>query len=496
MKQAISRIAIILLVLVMALGTVISAAAEEKATTPNQKIKSVFYYDKNPDPNAGEFGTADYPAVSVEYEESEEGTGNLEVFVLKKVGSKEEANNTDFGYEGFNLKGQWFRVIGLWTVNPASDIIDKGEGHKVLFTPLYYSETEKPNEGDKLSLTLFDYDTGLCADPVEFTAPAKGEVTEVQVEDGSCQHENTGMTADLKVVKTPVTVDGAEESVMIFRENSACFDCSLSKTVRVTRLRFKSKSAMRRYLKGKKATLKSGRKVHFNGDHQKIDRVYWNRKMIKVSTDYIKSQGSVVLEFTDSFFETVSDGWHEIAAVGEGEFALMTVKVENGQMTDVRIPDVDDLEGLTEAEYDKLLKDCGDEGVVAKDLVPEVADVTVDEVIAAIDAIGEVDGTPECKERIANARDGYDSLDEGDKALVTNYGVLEAAEKAYEAQKATPGDVNGDGKINAKDVTTLMKYLVGFDVKDFDPVAADYDGNGKLNAKDVVAIMKYLVSRA
>ena len=496
MKQAFSRTVCILLALVTALGAVIFVGAGEEATTPKQKITNVFYYDKNPDPNAGDLGAADYPAVCVGYEESGEGTGNLEVFVLKKVASKDEANNTDFGYEGFQIKGQWYRVTGLWTVNPASDIIDKGAGHKVLFTPVYYSETEKPNEGDKVSITLFDYDTGLCADPVEFTVPAKGGVAEVEVEDGACPHENTGMTAELKVVNTPVTVDEAAESVMIFKEDSACFDCSLSKTVRVTRLRFKSKSAMRRYLKGKKATLKSGRKVHFEGDHQKIERVYWNRKMIEVSTDYIKTQGSVVLEFTDSFFETVSDGWHEIAAIGEGEFALMAVKVEGGQMTEAAIPDVDGLEGLTEAEYDKLLKDCGDEGVVAEDLVPEVADVTVDEVIAAIDAIGGVDGTAECGERIADARDGYDALDDGDKALVTNYDVLEAAEKAYEALKTTRGDVNRDGKINAKDVTALMKYLVGVTVKDFDPDAADYDGNGKLNAKDVTALMKYLVSNA
>ncbi len=285
MKQAFSRIVSILLALVTALGAVIFVGAGEEATTPKQKITNVFYYDKNPDPNAGDLGAAEYPAVSVGYEESGEGAGNLEVFILKKVASKDEANNTDFGYEGFQIKGQWYRVIGLWTVNPANDIIDKGEGRKVLFTPVYYSETEKPNEGDKVSITLFDYDTGLCADPVEFTVPAEGQVAEVEVEDGACPHENTGMTAELKVVKTPVTVDEAEECVMIFKEDSACFDCSLSKTVRVTRLRFKSKSAMRRYLRGKKATLKSGRKVHFEGDHQKIERVYWDRKMIKVSED-------------------------------------------------------------------------------------------------------------------------------------------------------------------------------------------------------------------
>jgi limonene-1,2-epoxide hydrolase len=56
------------------------------------------------------------------------------------------------------------------------------------------------------------------------------------------------------------------------------------------------------------------------------------------------------------------------------------------------------------------------------------------------------------------------------------------------------GDVNGDGKLNAKDVTALMKFLVGSAPKNFVEDAADYDGNGKINAKDVTKLMKYLVS--
>ena len=55
------------------------------------------------------------------------------------------------------------------------------------------------------------------------------------------------------------------------------------------------------------------------------------------------------------------------------------------------------------------------------------------------------------------------------------------------------GDVDGNGKLNAKDVTAIMKYLVGSAPKNFNEAAADYDGNGKINAKDVTKLMKYLV---
>lgn len=55
------------------------------------------------------------------------------------------------------------------------------------------------------------------------------------------------------------------------------------------------------------------------------------------------------------------------------------------------------------------------------------------------------------------------------------------------------GDVNADGSLNAKDVTVLMKYLVGKSVKDFDAKLADCTCDGKLNAKDVTILMKAIV---
>ena len=60
----------------------------------------------------------------------------------------------------------------------------------------------------------------------------------------------------------------------------------------------------------------------------------------------------------------------------------------------------------------------------------------------------------------------------------------------------TAGDANGDEKLNAKDVTAIMKYLVNAAPSNFVEAAADYDGNGTINAKDVTKLMKYLVTNA
>ena len=55
----------------------------------------------------------------------------------------------------------------------------------------------------------------------------------------------------------------------------------------------------------------------------------------------------------------------------------------------------------------------------------------------------------------------------------------------------TPGDVNCDGKLNARDVTMLMKAIVNGATSLL--VNADYNGDGKVNARDVTAMMKSMV---
>ena len=56
---------------------------------------------------------------------------------------------------------------------------------------------------------------------------------------------------------------------------------------------------------------------------------------------------------------------------------------------------------------------------------------TVNDVIAKINAIGEVAYTTECKAKIDVARNAYNALTDEQKALVSNYATLEAAEARY-----------------------------------------------------------------
>ncbi len=59
------------------------------------------------------------------------------------------------------------------------------------------------------------------------------------------------------------------------------------------------------------------------------------------------------------------------------------------------------------------------------------------------------------------------------------------------------GDVNGDGKLNAKDATAILKYIVGKlenPMENFDLIA-DVNEDGKVNAKDATKILKTIVGK-
>ena len=55
----------------------------------------------------------------------------------------------------------------------------------------------------------------------------------------------------------------------------------------------------------------------------------------------------------------------------------------------------------------------------------------------------------------------------------------------------TPGDINGDGEVNNKDLTRLFRYLTGYDVEVVE-AALDVNGDGSVNNKDQTRLFRYL----
>lgn len=97
---------------------------------------------------------------------------------------------------------------------------------------------------------------------------------------------------------------------------------------------------------------------------------------------------------------------------------------------------------------------------------------------------------------ILDARSAYDALSADEKADVSNYATLEAAEARYaELANPTPaityGDANGDDTIDIGDVIVLAQYLVDDSTEIAD--GADANGDGVIDISDVILLAQYLV---
>lgn len=60
------------------------------------------------------------------------------------------------------------------------------------------------------------------------------------------------------------------------------------------------------------------------------------------------------------------------------------------------------------------------------------------------------------------------------------------------AASKVAGDVNGDGEVNAKDVTVLRRYLAGGYGLTIQEDYSDVNGDGEINAKDVTILRRFL----
>ncbi len=56
----------------------------------------------------------------------------------------------------------------------------------------------------------------------------------------------------------------------------------------------------------------------------------------------------------------------------------------------------------------------------------------------------------------------------------------------------TPGDLNGDDKINLVDVVLLIRYQAGWENLEIVTEAADFDGDGSVGMKDIILLLRSL----
>ena len=120
-------------------------------------------------------------------------------------------------------------------------------------------------------------------------------------------------------------------------------------------------------------------------------------------------------------------------------------------------------------------------------------DVSLSEGYAYADVTVTIDG-----EKLVKGRDyileGCHTVEAEGTYTVTVAGIglyCGSVDVKYKVSAAMRGDVNGDGKLNMKDLVLLQRYLNNWNVAVVD-AASDMNGDGKINMKDYVLLQRLL----
>ena len=105
-------------------------------------------------------------------------------------------------------------------------------------------------------------------------------------------------------------------------------------------------------------------------------------------------------------------------------------------------------------------------------------------------AIGHTPGEPAHENEVAATNNSDGSYDLVTRCSVCGT-VLSSEHKTVPAPSHMPGDINGDGELNIKDLITLAQYHADWGIPVVE-AALDTNGDGVLNVKDVIHLAQYL----
>lgn len=97
-------------------------------------------------------------------------------------------------------------------------------------------------------------------------------------------------------------------------------------------------------------------------------------------------------------------------------------------------------------------------------------------------------------------RNSYLPVEEAMKRLAENPMIesVSAATQGFYGVGGVPGcrgDVNEDGRLNAKDIILMMRFMLGCDLSGYinGVSVADVDGDGWINSKDLIQVMRWIL---
>lgn len=192
----------------------------------------------------------------------------------------------------------------------------------------------------------------------------------------------------------------------------------------------------------------------------------------KKGTEFIAIESAKCSFQTDGFMLINGDGSDEYPF----EFASRSILNDDQKAVQDMIdalPDVDDVTEADRADIEaareayEALSDADKELMYINKL--NAVEIQIDknkaaEVIKLIDAIGEVEMSDECKERINTARDAYNDLTDNQRRFVENFNDMTAAEEKYYGMVRAAAIKNVLDKINALPAANELTIIDYYEV--------------------------------
>ena len=176
----------------------------------------------------------------------------------------------------------------------------------------------------------------------------------------------------------------------------------------------------------------------------------------------------------DGGFELVSGNWLKIGSISKFDTAT-----NKGALGGLSSPDVNGnlFKLVLKAKTASANTQSVSVNVIAKNGSTEIMNVTHSKSVKIVNATGHDWSNKDGICTICGAECEHDWAD-GECSI--------CGKKQY-----APGDANGDGRINNKDLGLLMQYINGWDVEISDAVV-DVNADGRVNNKDYGLLMQYI----
>lgn len=161
-----------------------------------------------------------------------------------------------------------------------------------------------------------------------------------------------------------------------------------------------------------------------------------------------------------------------------------------GAEYEIRVIPSDDPDNFMSAETETSLGAVGVNGSIA---ITEKAEIAESETILpalghSLEFVAAKDATKDADGYIAHYR-----CTRCGKLYADAEGKEERSAESLAVKYGIPGDADGNGKVNAKDIITVMRAMLGQSPSPFFPDLADVTGDGRINAKDIIGIMRLML---